>query len=447
MKKRQHLALIFGVLLTLLLSSSVFAKSLKVALYPYVPRVEQFKQVITKAWAETHTEPIEWVTDYKKWDGGYGIDPSPDYDLFVFDAMFLNQFNAQGYLHKIPKAQVDNFSDFLPWAAAGIASGDNVLGLPQLGCTTVLFYHSDNTALAQAQTLSEVVKTLGTCTFYDQIPPANTGLMADFSSGSSNAGYYVQGLECKLAKFPVPLPISKKEIDQDVVGYIRQVIAMSSFKNVLASTEDSYQRGTWFGENHGNAYIGFTESLSRIPSDQYANISCRTMLWGDNKTGIEKPLFYADVIGIHPKTAERETTDLAIQLANLMASTKVIVDCFGPYGDQGPQYLMPTRTSAFKELASHEMYRKIYAMVQSVSPIMFSLGNDARGWVSSMKKLFTSEYLDDAACYCDQNAGPIFNQKQAEEMCPKTCASHNGWNGQWTSQGGTSYCGCNTPCK
>jgi hypothetical protein len=93
------------------------------------------------------------------------------------------------------------------------------------------------------------------------------------------------------------------------------------------------------------------------------------------------------------------------------------------------------------------MYQKIYAMVQSVTPVMFSLGNDAREWIDSMKKALRSEYLDNAACYCDHAAGPIYSQKEAEQRCFSICSPYNGWNGQWTSAGGTSFCGCNSPCQ
>ncbi|WP_147822621.1 thiamine pyridinylase [Salidesulfovibrio onnuriiensis] len=445
MKRRHYLAFVFGVLLALLLSGSVFAQTLKVALYPYVPRIEQFKQVISTAWAQV--EPSVGIEWQDSWDGGYKQNPLPEYDLYVFDAMFLNEFNASGWLSGIPKAQVRNFGDLLPWAAKGVESGDNVLGIPQLGCTTVLFYHSDDEKLVQAKSLEEVVGAIGTCRFYDQTPPANVGLMTNFSSGSSNAGFYVQSLECEMAQYPVPLPHSKADVNPVVVNHIRQVVAMSSFKNGLYSSSDSYQRGTWFGQGHGRAYIGFTESLSRIPADQYANISCKVMPWANNPAGIASPLFYSDVIGVHPATEQRGTRDLALKLANLMASTEVVVNCFGPTGTAGPQYLMPTRASAFQALSQDAMYAKIWGMVQSVTPVMFSLGNNARAWVASMKQLLTSEYLDDAACYCDHDAGPIFNQQQAEQKCPGACMPYNGWNGQWTSKGGTSYCGCNQPCQ
>jgi len=47
---------------------------------------------------------------------------------------------------------------------------------------------------------------------------------------------------------------------------------------------------------------------------------------------------------------------------------------------------------------------------------------------------------------CDVNAGPIWNQQDAEKKCPDTCtqAGYTGWNGNWktTVPGKMSVCGC-----
>ncbi len=444
--KRRLFLFFFGILfLTSALADGASAQTLKVALYPDVPRIEQFKAAIEAAWAGV--EPgvsIEWQDS---WDGGYEADPSADFDVYVFDALFLSYFNAKGWLYNIPKADVANLDDFLDYAAKGVESGDKVMGIPQLGCTTVLFHHADDAAMNKAVTLDDVGKALGACTYYTRTPEGGTGLMADFSNDSANAGFYVQSLECDQAKFPVKLPYSQSEVDPVIIGYIRQVLSMSSFQDALYEAPQSYQRAYWFGQGHGRAYIDYTESLSVIPADRYDNIAFKVMPWADNREGVKSPLFYSDVIGVHGSTAARGTRDLAVKLANLMASRDVIVQCLGPYDGKGPQYLMPARTSAFEILgAKFPMYEKIYEMVKSITPIMFDIGSDARNWFNTMQAALSNDYKADPACYCDHDAGPIFNQRQAERACLRACSQFNGWNGQWTTRGGTSYCGCNQAC-
>lgn len=447
MLSKKPFPLIVALIFTFLFINTACARqTLTVGLYPDVPRIEQFKSVIETEWKKI--EPDVAITWDEKWGGGYEADPADTLDVYVFDTLYLTYFNAQGLLYNIPKNQVNNYEDFLSYAKAGVSSGDNVLGIPQLGCTTVLFYRSDDKAMAAATTLEDVAKALGTCTYYPQIPPASVGLMADFSNESANAGYYIQSLQCDKNQWPVSLPYDESEIDTRIIDCIKQVIGMSSFQDALTEAPISYQRGTWFGQGHGRAYIGYSESVSTIPENQYDTISVKVMPWANNTEGIAAPLFYSDVIGVNTSTQKRGTTKLAIKLANLMASADVLVQCLGPYEGKGPQYLIPARNSAFQALsANHPMYQKIYDMVDSTSPIMFDAGPDARNWFNIMQKPLTIDYKADPTCYTDIPAkgGFIPDNAAAQTICPDTCQNYNGWSGQWTNIVTPSVCGCNTP--
>ena len=45
----------------------------------------------------------------------------------------------------------------------------------------------------------------------------------------------------------------------------------------------------------------------------------------------------------------------------------------------------------------------------------------------------------------DIKAGPIWNDDNAKEVCPKICKNYAGWSGHWvtTVRGKMSVCGCN----
>lgn len=442
-------SLIFATFFALIFISTAGAQqTLTVGLYPDVPRIEQFKSVIETEWAKI--EPNVSISWDDEWGGGYEANPPSTLDVYVFDTLYLTHFDAQGLLYNFPKSQVDNFDDFLDYAKTGVSKGENVLGIPQLGCTTVLFYRSDDQPMAEATTLADVLKVLNSCTYYPETPPSNIGLMADFSNASANAGYYIQSLQCDKDQWPVALPYNESEVDQNIISYIKQIIAMASFKNVLYEAEISYQRGTWFGQGNGRAYIGYSESASTIPEAQYANLSVKIMPWANNTGGIASPLFYSDVIGINTATQQRGTTQLAIKLANLMASEDVLVKCLGPFEGKGPQYLIPARNSSFQTLsASYPMYQKIYTMVQETTPIMFDIGADARNWFDTMQKQLTIDYKNNSTCYTDIPAQGDFipDNAAAQTICPTTCTNYNGWNGQWTNIVSPSVCGCQVPSQ
>src|SRR5258708_4131587 len=60
-----------------------------------------------------------------------------------------------------------------------------------------------------------------------------------------------------------------------------------------------------------------------------------------------------------------------------------------------------------------------------------------------------ANFLSADPCTGGVNAGPIWNQQDAEKKCPTTCKNNNNasWNGQWntTERGKMSVCSCTFP--
>ncbi len=364
---------------------------LTVALYPIMPRVNQFKEVIEKAWARL--EPDVGIRWCDKWEGGYERLPLPEYDVFVFDALFLTYYELQGWLHHIPLKDVDDFGDFQDYAAHGVLAGEKVLGVPQLGCTTVLFHRADDGPMNEAETLEEVVEAMGARTYCSRVPDGRVGLMTDFSNESVTAGFYLQSLQCDRTELPLNFPYSLKEADPRVMDCIHQVLSMACYEDAFYQAPRFYQRAAWFGQGHGRAYIDYSESLAVIPEDQYDDIAFKVMPWANNREGIRRPVFYTDIISVHTATAERRTTDLAVRLANLMGTAEVIMDCLGPYQGKGPQYLIPARQSVFDDLVvQYPVYDRMQGMMQAIDPVVFDAGPDARRWFWAMQKTLTDEF-------------------------------------------------------
>jgi thiamine pyridinylase len=433
----------------LLSFSSGNAANLKVAIYPYVPRIVQFEKVITEYWKQLDPETgITWIEDVNQWDGGYSIDPKDSFDLFVFDATYLTYFKNKGWLTGLAGSQIDSLSDFLPFAINGMLIEGKFWAVPQIGCNEYLIFRKNDQDLLLATDLSGIINSLGKCTYKDQIPPRSVGLMADFSGGTTNAIYYVKALEELLATFPVPLPSIIKDFNNTAMNNLRALLAASSLKDAWFSG-DPYVRTQWFGQNYGRACVGFSESLTKIPPQQLTDIALKVMPWSDNPAGVKTPLFYCDAIGINPGTVKRATFDKALKLANLMASTNVIVDCLKAFDTCGPQYLTPVRTNAMKQLAlMYPAYNAIKTAVDSSGqPVLLNLGNDARTWISKMKQTIKHMIIDSLQCYCDIKAGSPMDNIKAQTVCPEICNGSENWNGQWTNIVGYSVCGCSCTKK
>jgi thiamine pyridinylase len=420
--------------------------SLNVAIYPYVPRPDQFKSVITAEWKKI--QPNVSLIFVTGWDGGYKKDPDQSYDVFVFDALYYDYFVSKNYLTPLT-GQIAHLDDFLNYALIGVTNSKTgaIYAIPQLGCGDFLFYRKDDAALAKASTISELVSAIGSCTYYCLTPQinANSGLLVDFSSVITDASDYIVSLSETTNKFPVPLPYNSNQIDRTTANNIQNIVSMASFSNALAGSYTDYQRAIWFNQGYGRAYVGFMESLSQIDSSKLNNIAFKPFPWSDNPSGAKKPLFYSDVIGVNTTTTTRGTTRLAIQLANLMASSNVITQCFDSSGASVPQYLLPVRPTVYHVLgAKYPLYKDMYTMVQQVNPIFFNLGPDAKNWLSTIKLSMQSMVLANPKCYCDKDAGTISNNADAQQKCPTTCSNYGGWNGQWTNTSpGVSVCGCN----
>ena len=77
--------------------AALSAEKLNVALFQWVPRLEQFEEVIEEEWGKPHPDvPLNFV----KWDS-YDTDPPATLDVFVFDGIFLTYFVQQEFLEPI----------------------------------------------------------------------------------------------------------------------------------------------------------------------------------------------------------------------------------------------------------------------------------------------------------------------------------------------------------
>ena len=89
--------------------------TLEVALYSDVQDPDAFQQAVSKAWKQKHPDIGLRFTD---WDC-YSSDPDQKLDVFVFDAIYLSSFVAEGYLLPIPEEKIQNKEDLFPFALEG----------------------------------------------------------------------------------------------------------------------------------------------------------------------------------------------------------------------------------------------------------------------------------------------------------------------------------------
>lgn len=444
-RPRGLLTFFFIFAVSVLTSSALRAENLVVGLYPYVPGVQQFQDVLKAEWAKVEpTVTLTFLTE-DEWDGGYDMDPPNEVDVFVFDGMFFNYFKAQGYLEALAANEVQDLGDFVPYAIEGVKVANQYYSIPLLGCANILFYQKTDAQLAAATTLSAVNSALNQCTYTSQIPPDRRGLMVDLKGGTTNATFYLDAAHAINGIFPLPLPADQSQIDRQAMDNVRSLLSMASYYNATEEAPGEYGRAIWMSDGYGRALIGFTEAMSQMTPAMLDAIAFRLAPLSDVS---KPPLFYADVIGINTKAVGRGKRALSVKLANLMAASDTVVQMFSAGGKHGnPQYLMATRPTVFDALGkTFPIYKDMYKLLTTSKPVMFRLNDTARSWLTSMKDTIRNDVRAGYACACDQPASQsIPDNAAAPPICEKTCAAHGGWNGQWSNDiPGTdgSVCGC-----
>ncbi len=421
-------------------STASASKSLRVGLYPYVPRVEQFANAIRRTWSQRQPRvSLEFVD----WTGGYEGDPA-GMDVFVFDAVFLDDFRERDYLARLAPDEVDGRDDFLDFAIEGVHDRGSYSAIPMLACTHLLFYAEGDAPLAAAKTLSAVTEVLAQCSYTSQRPSATRGLMLDMQGGTTNACLYAALARGDSGPESSAASVMRSDLDPAAIGRMRALLARSSF---LGATQEpsngQYGRTTWLSQGYGRAAMGFPESLSATNAEDREKLRFALFPFGDDPSA--SPLFYADVIAVSRTTRERA---LAIELANLMASTEVLVASLRSEAGAPPQYLLPTRRSAFRSLAQHDpTYARLWQIVRRSDPTLFNLGSDARSWIESMQDPIKTRSRMEYPCGCTQAVGALASHSEAEATCPTACRELGGWSGLWSASAANEHGAPSAACR
>lgn len=73
--------------------------TLNVALYGYVPDTERFEKAVQESWEKAEANV---TLNFVNWDC-YEEEPTENVDVFVFDAIYLNDYIEKGYLLPLEK--------------------------------------------------------------------------------------------------------------------------------------------------------------------------------------------------------------------------------------------------------------------------------------------------------------------------------------------------------
>jgi thiamine pyridinylase len=214
---------------------------LNVAPYQWVPQPAWFQNAITSAWAEVHPEiALNWCS----YDC-YHDDPPATLDVFAFDSIFASYFINQQYLQAFP---VMDLGDFLPWSLVGLTVNSEWLwAVPYLGCLNTLIYRAADTRLGDpGLTNPELLEILGVSPNTSPEPPPGSGLLVDFTGGTTDACMYLQTVMENAGSYPIdPALPPWTDLDPAALNDLRQLVTMAGLQQASYFDPNSV-RLDWF---------------------------------------------------------------------------------------------------------------------------------------------------------------------------------------------------------
>lgn len=367
--------------------------SINVAIYPYIPRYQQFVDMLTQAWNQLGTGVQLNFVNYDC----YSSDPPPNLDVFVFDGIYYKYFMSRHYLKQLSTSNITDWMGFMNYAWNAVwVSPNTVFAIPYLGCSNVYFYRKSDPGL-------DTLRQNGLDAFYSIIgnspspqnpqPPQRQGLLMDLSGSTTDATLYLMAqmnLANNYSANPYLPPAS--QLDPNAINHLHQ------YTNMTGLAQGTYidttnQRIAWFSHGFGRSLVGITENLCSFPQSYLDSVSFRILPTADTYLPITEE-FFVDMAAINSQVSS-DKLFYAIQLLNLMTSQQVMYNSMIPQANnQNPQFLIPVRGKVLADLMNvHPLYIKMAGMIFNyyIQPLV--IGSASRYWLTNTKSAIRAAIL------------------------------------------------------
>jgi thiamine pyridinylase len=346
------------------LSGTVVAQApetLRVALYPYVPKGRELFFKLEAAFEAAHpgvnvelVESKPLVEDYYK-DGLLETDA----DIYEIDTVLLPDMIRKG---KIAPLTLPN-ADFVPEARQAVQFNGSTWAVPHWICGNFLFYAKGDEAVKKAKTWEELVAAFG----------ANTAWFVDLKGSSTLGEWYltvIAGLDGDAAS--VAKRVQSPSLDPAAVHKL-QVLLGPCPAGYCRNADLHYRTGYYarqFARGRARAYIGYSETLhyalQEIGDSCGATDGCRRA----DEIAVRalpmlspqgKPVGWVDGFGISAALTGRKK-DLAREFIEFAASWQAYQLILNTETGVAPRYLLPAlRLSTRNPELDPPLYKTLYA--------------------------------------------------------------------------------------
>lgn len=364
---RNHRAASLLVLVTLglvALCGAVAAQSpetLRVALYPYVPKGRELFFKLEAAFEAAHPGVNLELVESKPLVEDYYTDGllETDADIYEIDTVLLPDMIRKG---KIAPLTPPN-GDFVPEARQAVQFNGSTWAVPHWICGNFLFYRKGDKAITKAKTWEELLTAFG----------ANTAWFVDLKGTSTLGEWYltvIAGLDGDAAS--VARRVQAPSLDPAAVQKL-QVLLGPCPAGYCRSADLHYRTGYYarqFARGRARAYIGYSETLhyalQEIADSCGVTDGCRRA----DEIAVRalpmlspqgKPVGWVDGFGISATLTGRKK-DLAREFIEFAASWQAYQLILSTETGAAPRYLLPAlRLSTRNPELDPPLYKALYA--------------------------------------------------------------------------------------
>lgn len=345
-------------------------QALSVAVYPYIPDMELFRQVLTRQWEAL--EPDVELT-FIDWD--CYLEPDPvQIDVMTYDALFTSYLAENGYIQPIHAEDLVDREGILPFAVDGAYHNNQLYGVPYLVCSYFLIHRSDDAELAQVQNVSQLCSVLDARKQQD----STAGLLMNYNGDYPY--HYLDALIDFSGSYTVYDELPSRQPDPaayQILCQLKQSLAPEQ-ENAEYLELRTFRRGALFNSGYGSAYFGYSEDI-HFMDDILENIMIRPISYSETEN---IQLFFADIASMGAHVTDPDHQALCIKLMNLIGSKEFQQELCFVTGD--PQYMLPARESVYiRAQEEYPMYLRLHELVTDDGNRIFRFGKDVHTYLST----------------------------------------------------------------
>lgn len=326
---------------------------ISVSVYPYLPDVELFCELLVDMWAEI--EP-DIQLELRTWDA-YGDSNPQGFDVLMYDALFTTYLVENNYVQAIELGDIEELEGIIPSALDGAYYEDQCYGIPNLMCSFFLIHWADDADIAQVNSFEELYEILS-LRKENNTSDKEDGLITNFAT--DYPFFYLDTLTDLTGKPDVSGEILNfDEPEPEAMEEIYRIQDMQAdIEDVLDPELGQYGGAVLFSEGYGSAIYGYSESMAYI-NNVVDRLAIRTISHCD---GEDVPLFFADVVSLSSRVQDPIKRENCIKLMNLMTSEEFITKL--SLGTGEAQYLLPARHAVYDTVEQvFPMYGRLYELV------------------------------------------------------------------------------------